>query len=79
VTLAEFVSVRREYIEARNGTPEDFQRFCERHPDWRQFAANRFASHIFLLRTSELYRTLSGADLSTESLELDLLDPSSSR
>ncbi|MCU0724419.1 MAG: tetratricopeptide repeat protein [Planctomycetes bacterium] len=75
VTLTDFVAVRRDYIEARKGTPEDFQRFCERHPDWRQFTANRFASHIFLLRTSELYRTLSGADLSTESLELDLLDP----
>ena len=41
VTLTDFVAVRRDYIEARKGTPEDFQRFCERHPDWRQFTAPR--------------------------------------
>jgi len=36
-------------------------------------APNRFASHFFLMKTSELYRAVSGEDLSSEALDLDLL------
>jgi hypothetical protein len=48
------------------------QRFRERYPDWDQIPPNRFASHYFLLKNSELYRGASGQDLTSEDLELDL-------
>jgi len=71
--IAKFVEKRRAYIEARRGGEEGMRKFVERYPDWYQLAPNRFATHFFLMRTSELYRALSGTELSTESLEFDLL------
>jgi hypothetical protein len=51
------------------------RRFRERHPDWMQIAPNRFASHIFLMENSEIYRALSGEDLISDNLDLELLGP----
>lgn len=73
--LAEFVEMRRAYLKARKGTEEDIRRFRERYPDWRQIAPNRFASHFFMMETSELYRAFSGQDLTSEDVDLELLGP----
>jgi hypothetical protein len=71
--LADFVEKRRAFLQARQGTPEDMRRFRERYPDWYQLAPNRFASHFFLVRNSELYRAVSGQDLGSDALDLELL------
>jgi Flp pilus assembly protein TadD len=73
--LAEFVAMRRAFIKAKQGTEEDMQRFRERYPSWQQLPPNRFASHVFMLETSQLYRTVSGQDLTSEDVGLDLLGP----
>ena len=73
MALEEFVEKRRAFLRAKQGTPEDMRRFRERYPDWEQIAPNRFASHFFLMKNSELYRAVSGEDLSSETLDLDLL------
>ena len=73
--LAEFVEMRRAFLQARQGTQEDMRRFRERYPDWDQIPPNRFASHYFLLKNSELYRAVSGEDLTSEDLDLELLGP----
>lgn len=73
--LAEFVAMRRAFIKARQGTEEDMQRFRERYPNWQQLPPNRFASHAFLLETSQLYRTVSGQDITSEDVGLELLGP----
>ena len=73
--LAEFVEKRRAFIRARQGTEEDMRRFRERYPDWDQFPPNRFASHIFLMENSEMYRVVSGQDLVSEDVNLELLGP----
>jgi type II secretory pathway component GspD/PulD (secretin) len=73
--LAEFVEKRRAFLQARQGTEEDMQRFRERYPDWVQIAPNRFATHFFLMENSELYRNASGQKLASEDLDLELLDP----
>jgi type II secretory pathway component GspD/PulD (secretin) len=73
--LAEFVEMRRAFLKARQGTQEDMRRFRERYPDWDQVPPNRFASHYFLLKNSELYRAVSGEDLTSEDLDLELLGP----
>jgi hypothetical protein len=72
---AEFVEKRRAFLHARQGTQEDMRHFRERYPDWGQLAPNRFASHFFLLENSELYRTASGQELTSEDLKLELLGP----
>jgi tetratricopeptide (TPR) repeat protein len=71
--LAEFVEKRRAYIQALRGTPEDMKRFKERYPDWDRIAPNRFASHFFLMDSSQLYRAVSGVDLAGEGLDFKLL------
>jgi Tfp pilus assembly protein PilF len=71
--VSEFVEKRRAYLAAEQGTEDDKQRFRQRYPDWDQIAPNRFASHIFLMKNSELYRAMSGSDLSNEVLDLDLI------
>jgi Tfp pilus assembly protein PilF len=71
--IAKFVEKRRAFMEARRGGAEGMKKFIERYPDWQQLAPNRFATHFFLMQTSELYRAVSGQDLTTESLEFDLL------
>jgi len=77
--IAEFVEKRRAFIRARQGTEEDMRRFRERYPDWDQFPPNRFASHIFLMETSEIYRVVSGQDLVSEDVDLELLGPKPNR
>jgi hypothetical protein len=73
--LAEFVEKRRAFIRARQGTEEDMRHFRERYPDWDQFPPNRFASHIFLMENSDMYRVVSGQDLVSEDVNLELLGP----
>ena len=73
--LEEFVEKRRALLQARQGTEEDMRRFRERYPDWYQIPPNRFASHFFLMETSEIYRTVSGQDLTGEDVDLELLGP----
>ena len=76
---AAFVEKRRAFVQARRGTPEDMRRFRERYPDWMQLPPNRFASHVFLMENSELYRAVSTEDLTTEDLDLELLGPEPNR
>jgi hypothetical protein len=71
--LEEFVERRRAFVVAKRGSEEDFRRFTERYPDWRDLAPNRFASHFFLMVNSELYRAISASDLAEEDIELDIL------
>lgn len=71
--LEEFVAKRRAYMVAAKGTPEDMKQFRERYPDWHKLAPNRFASHFFLMETSDVYRAVSGVDLAHENLDLALL------
>jgi len=73
--LAEFVEMRRAFLQARQGTEEDMRRFRERYPDWDQVPPNRFASHLFMMENSELYRAVSGRDLTGEDVDLELLGP----
>ena len=60
-------------VKAQQGTAEDIRRYRERYPDWYKVPPNRYSSHFLLTETSEMYRTVSGADLVDESLDLDLL------
>ena len=73
--LAEYIEKRRAFIQARQGTEEDMRRYRERYPDWDQFPPNRFASHIFLMENSAIYRVVSGQDLVSEDVNLELLGP----
>jgi hypothetical protein len=73
--LAEFIEKRRAFIQARQGTEEDMRRYRERYPDWDQFPPNRFASHIFLMENSDIYRIVSGQDLVSQDVNLELLGP----
>jgi type II secretory pathway component GspD/PulD (secretin) len=73
--LGAFLETRRAFIRARNGTAEDMRRYREQFPDWDQFPPNRFASHVFLMQNSEIYRSVSSQDLISEDVELDLLGP----
>jgi Tfp pilus assembly protein PilF len=73
MALEQFVEKRRAFLRAKQGTPEDMRRYQERYPDWDQIAPNHFASHFFLMKNSDLYRSVSAEDLSSETLDLDLL------
>lgn len=73
--LGEFVAMRRAFIKAKQGSEEDMQRFRERYPDWQQLTPSRFASHFFMLETSQLYRSMSGQELTSEDVGLELLGP----
>jgi len=73
--LAEFIEKRRAFIRARQGTEEDMRRYRERYPDWDQFPPNRFSSHIFLMENSAIYRVVSGQELLSEDVNLELLGP----
>jgi general secretion pathway protein D len=77
--LAEFVQMRRAFLQAKQGTEEDMRRFRERYPDWQQMPPNRFASHIFLMETSELYRAVREEDIAGEDVDLELLGPKSKK
>jgi tetratricopeptide (TPR) repeat protein len=72
---AEFIEIRRAFLRARQGTQEDMRRFRERYPDSDQIPPNRFGSHLFLLENSEIYRSVSGQNLTSEDLDLELLGP----
>jgi Tfp pilus assembly protein PilF len=72
---AEFVEKRRAFLLAKRGTEEDMRRFRERYPDWQQLPPNRFGSHLFMLETSEIYRTVSGQALTSDDIDLQLLGP----
>jgi tetratricopeptide (TPR) repeat protein len=74
-TLAEFVDKRRAFLRARQGTPEDMQRFRERYPDWDQLAPSRFATHVFMMQNSDIYRAVSGQQLISDDVDLELLGP----
>lgn len=71
--ISEFVSRREEFVAAVQAGDEALRQYRERNPDWYQMAPNRFASHIFLMNHSELYRTVSGEDLATDAMDFDLL------
>ena len=71
--IEEFVEKRRAYVQAKQGTAEDMQRFKERYPDWHKLAPNRFASHFFLMENSDVYRKASGMELASDDLDFDLL------
>ena len=71
----EFVEMRRAFIRARQGTQEDMRRFRERYPDWDKIPPNRFGSHLYLLETSEVYRSVSGQELTSDDIDLELLGP----
>lgn len=73
--LAEFVEKRRAFLHASRGTEEDIRRYREHYPDWYQIPPNRFASHVFMMKESELYRAASGQDLLSEDLDLQILGP----
>lgn len=73
--LADFVAMRRAFLKAKQGTEEDMRHFRERYPDWQQIAPSRFASHLFMLETSPLYRAMSGKELTSEEVGLELLGP----
>ena len=73
--VADFIEMRRAFLKSRQGAPEDMQRFRERYPNWDQLAPSRFATHIFLLENSELYRAVRGEELGYEGLDLELLGP----
>lgn len=70
--LDEFLEKRRAFLRANQGTAEDVRRFRERYPDWDQIPPNRFASHFFLMKNSELYRNVSGQALVQDDLEIDI-------
>jgi type II secretory pathway component GspD/PulD (secretin) len=71
--IQRFVEMRKAFVEARQGTEEDFKRFVARYPDWQEIPPNRFASHFFLMKNSALYRAVSGQEFTSEDLELELL------
>ena len=71
----EFVEMRRAFIRARQGTQEDMRRFRERYPDWDKIPPNRFGSHLYLLETSEVYRSVSGQELTSDEIDMELLGP----
>jgi type II secretory pathway component GspD/PulD (secretin) len=71
--LKEFVARRKAFVEARRQGDDAVKQLRAEHPDWFEVAPNRFASHFFLMRTSDLYRSVSGLDLPVEGLVLDLL------
>ena len=73
-SLAAFVQKRRAFVEATQGTEQEMLRFHKRYPDYKRIAPNRYASHFFLLESSDLYRRVSGEDLIDEDLDLHLLE-----
>jgi len=53
------------------------QRYRERYPEtWDKLRPNRFTTLLFLSKYSEIYRSVSGTDLTSENIDLELLGPS---
>lgn len=73
--LTEFIEQRRAYLRAKQGGEDEMRRFRERYPGAETIPPNRFASYVFLMQTSELYRAVSPVELTSEDLNLDLLGP----
>jgi Flp pilus assembly protein TadD len=76
LAIQEFIEKRRAFILARQGTEEDMRCFKERYPDWDQLPPNRFVTHVILTQTSEFFRTVTGAELSSDDIDLELLGSS---
>ncbi|MFH0946071.1 MAG: type II and III secretion system protein [Planctomycetota bacterium] len=70
--IASFIERRRAYVKAREAGGAEIDRFKQEYPDWYQPRPNRYASHIFLLNNSSIYRQVSGDDLRTDALESGL-------
>lgn len=72
--LKKFLEYRREYINAVAGSAADKEAFKEKYAGtWYKPKPNSYASHIFMLQNSEIYRGLRGYDLSTETLETGIM------
>ncbi len=71
----EFLEMRRAFLRASQGTEEDIRRYRQRYPGWAQIPPNHFATHFVLMENSEAYRTVSGQDLTSEDVDLELLGP----
>jgi Tfp pilus assembly protein PilF len=70
---AAFVEMRLAYQTARDAGAAALERFRKQYPESYRIPPNQFGSHFFLVRTSEMYRALSGEDLIDDELDLDLL------
>jgi Tfp pilus assembly protein PilF len=73
LALAEFVEKRRAFVRARQGGEAEMERYRATWPDWDLLPPNRFASHFFLMQTSEVYRAVVGGELGSEDYDLSLL------
>ena len=65
---------REAWVKAAAGTVEERALFRKNYPDWYKPAPNRYASHFFMLESSELYRNLQVSDLTMEAVEFGLLN-----
>ncbi len=70
--LERFIERRRAYVRARAEGGEAVDRFKEEYPDWYRPRPNRYASQMFLMTNSPIYRQVSGDDLRTDALESGL-------
>lgn len=68
-----FIERRRRYIGALSGSEEDIARFKEEYPDWFKPQPNRYASHLYLINNSNVYKQIRGEDLRTGDIERNLL------
>lgn len=68
-SIDEFIERRRAYVRARADGGAAIDQFKGEYPDWYKPRPNRYASHIFLLNNSSIYRQVSGDDLRTDALE----------
>lgn len=70
--IADFIELRRAFLQAKHGTPEDMRRFLERYPDWPVMPPNWLSTHFFMLKGSEMYRNVSGESLTPDMLNIDV-------
>jgi hypothetical protein len=68
-SLEDFIQRRRDFMEATEKGPEAIEEFKREYPDWYLPQPSRHLVHFALLRHSEIYRNLSGNDLSQMPLE----------
>lgn len=67
--IDQFIARRRAYVKARAEGPDAIARFQGEYPDWFRPRPNRFASQLFLMNYSPIYRQVSADDLRTEGTE----------
>ena len=65
----------------KNCTQMEYGNVFDRNPNcgakkWDQLPPNRLTTHLILIEASEFYRTVTAAELSSEDIDLELLDPS---